>query len=168
MKTFSQKPANVKREWFVIDATDIPLGRLASFAAELVNGSNKVTFSPHVDEGDYLVITNTDKVRITGKKSLQKIYYRHSGYIGSLKETSAKELLEKDSTEVIRKAVYGMLPKNKLRDAKMARLKIYSGNEHDNSAQSPKEVTIPSLSAVKQPKKALKKEEVKTEEEAKV
>lgn len=142
MKTFSQKPANVTRKWFVVDATDIPLGRLSTFAAELVNGSKKVTFSPHVDEGDYLVVVNSDKVRITGKKDIQKKYHRHSGYIGSLKETSLKAQMEKDSTDVIRKAVYGMLPKNKLRDAKMARLKIYAGEEHEHNAQGPQKVEV--------------------------
>lgn len=142
MKTFSQKPADVTRKWYVVDATEIPLGRLSTFAAEIVNGSKKVTFSPHVDEGDYLIVINTDKVRITGKKNIQKVYFRHSGYIGSLKETKLKEQMEKDSTEVIRKAVYGMLPKNKLRPGKMARLKIYAGGEHDNVAQSPEKVEV--------------------------
>lgn len=142
MKTFSQKPANVTRKWFIVDAAEIPLGRLASFAAELVNGSNKVTFSPHVDEGDYLIVINADSVRITGKKDLQKSYYRHSGYPGSLKETTVKAQMSKDSTEVIRKAVYGMLPKNKLRDAKMSRLKIYAESEHDHTAQSPEKTEV--------------------------
>lgn len=142
MKTFSQKPANATRKWFILDATDIPLGRLASYAAEMINGSKKVTFSPHVDEGDYLVVVNSDKVGISGKKAIQKVYYRHSGYIGSLKETQLKAQMEKDSTEVIRKAVYGMLPKNKLRDGKMARLKIYANADHDHAPQSPEKVKV--------------------------
>jgi len=142
MKTFSQKPADVTRSWFVVDATDVPLGRLASFVARSINGSDKVTFTPHVDAGDYVVVINTDKVKITGKKDIQKVYYRHSGYIGSMKSATAGELLEKDSTKVVEKAVYGMLPKNKLRDGKMKRLKLYPDSEHDHTAQSPKLVEV--------------------------
>ena len=159
-KTFSQKPADVNRTWHLIDATGIPLGRIATISAELLNGSNKVTFSPHVDGGDFVVVINADKMRVTGKKDIQKIYYRHSGYIGSMKETSLKTLMAKDSTKVIEKAVYGMLPKNKLRSGRMQRLKLYSGSEHDHAPQNPAEVkNIMPKTKAKKPKTAPKKED---------
>lgn len=137
MKTYSAKPADVTRNWYVIDASELPLGRVATKVAELLTGKGKPMFTHHIDCGDFVIITNADNLVVTGKKIEDKIYYKHSNYPGGLTETNLKYELKKDSTKVIYKAVRGMLPVNKLRDGRLARLKIYAGTEHDHSAQKP-------------------------------
>ena len=136
-KTYSQKPADVSRQWYVIDATDVSLGRIATEVAQLLAGKQKPTFTPHTDGGDHVVVINSSKIRVTGNKLKDKIYYRHSGYPGSTKATSLGELMEKKPAAAVESAVYGMLPKNKLRDDRMHRLKVYAGEEHQHAAQKP-------------------------------
>lgn len=136
-KTFSQKPADVTRKWYVIDASVTPLGRLASAVAMLLNGKGKVTRTPHVDGGDYVIVINAAQTVVTGAKAADKKYYHYSGYPGGLSERTFTEQMERDPAKVIEKAVYGMLPVNKLRDGKMARLKIYPGAEHTHAPQQP-------------------------------
>jgi len=136
-KTISQKPTEVTRKWFVIDASKQTLGRTAAAAAKLLNGKHKPTFTPHVDGGDYVIVINSDKLLVSGKKETDKIYYRHSGYPGSTKQRTLGEYREKDSTKLIEKAVRGMIPANKLRASKLARLKIYTGTEHEHAPQKP-------------------------------
>ena len=138
MKTFMLKKEEVQREWYVVDATGKTLGRLASEIAKILIGKQKPTYTPHVDNGDFVVVINADKVYVTGKKLNEKVYYKHTGYTGHLKETTLKEMLQKKPEEVIRLAVKGMLPKNKLRDRRMKRLKVYAASEHPHSAQNPK------------------------------
>ena len=137
MKTFSAKAAEVTHEWFVIDATDKVLGRVASEVALRLRGKHKAIYTPHVDTGDFIVIVNADKIRVTGNKAQDKIYYRHSGYPGGLKERPLREQLRRRPEEVLRKAVRGMLPKNKLASAQLRKLKIYAGPEHPHTAQNP-------------------------------
>ncbi len=137
MKTFMAKPENVQRKWYLVDATDMPLGRLASQVADILSGKNKPDFTPHVDTGDYVVIINTDKVVLTGKKAVQKQFRTHSGYIGGLKETNYGTMLATKSDEVVLKAVKGMLPKTVLGRKQATRCKIYKGAEHEQSAQQP-------------------------------
>ncbi len=137
MKTYSAKPSDVTRTWYVVDAGELPLGRLATEVAKILTGKNKPMFTHHIDTGDYVIIINSDNLVVTGKKLDDKMYYKHSGYPGGLTETNLKYELEKDSTKVIYKAVRGMLPVNKLRDGRLARLKIYNGSEHNHSAQQP-------------------------------
>lgn len=136
-KTYSQKPTEVSRKWFVIDASDIALGRLSTVVAGLLLGKGKPTYTSHVDGGDFVVVINSDQLVVTGDKLNKKIYYRHTHYPGGLKETALKDKIEKDSTEVITLAVRGMLPANKLRDGRLKRLKVYTGNDHNHSAQAP-------------------------------
>ena len=124
MKTYSVKPAEIKREWHLIDASDKVLGRLATQAANLLMGKHKPIFSRHLDTGDFVVVINAAKVRVTGSKAKQKLYYRHSGYLGGLKETPLKKLFKEKPQEVLKKAVYGMLPKNKLRPKQIKRLRF--------------------------------------------
>ncbi len=138
MKTIT--PIQLKgneRKWYTIDATGLTLGRLATQLAVILKGKNKPSFSPHMDNGDYVVVTNCDKFAVTGKKMTDKIYYRHTGYLGGLKETSLEDLLEKKPTKALELAVSGMLPKNKLRSAMLARLKLFTGDEHTFGAQKP-------------------------------
>lgn len=142
MKTFSAKPSDVTRVWYVIDASEAPLGRVATKAASLLIGKGKPSFTAHVDTGDYVIITNADKLVVTGNKMEGKVYYRHSHYPGGLKEATLKEKMAKDSTEVIIKAVRGMLPVNKLRKGRLARLKVYAGTEHAHEAQKPVNLSI--------------------------
>lgn len=137
MKTYSAKPSDVIRTWYVIDASELPLGRIATKVAELLTGKGKPMFSHHIDCGDYVIIINSDNLVVTGKKIEDKMYYKHSNYPGGLTETNLKFELQKDSTKVIYKAVRGMLPVNKLRDGRLARLKIYAGNEHTHAPQQP-------------------------------
>jgi large subunit ribosomal protein L13 len=137
MKTYSAKPTDVERKWYVIDASEAPLGRLATQVATLLTGKGKTQFTKHIDCGDFVIVVNTDNLVVTGKKMEDKMYYKHSGYPGGLKELQLKEKMAKDSTEVIFKAVRGMLPVNKLRDGRLARLKIYAGTEHNHEAQKP-------------------------------
>ena len=140
MKTYSQKGSEIKREWWVIDASTMPLGQLAVIIADKLMGKSKVTYTPHIDNGDYVVVTNAANIVVTGNKMTQKKYDRHSGYPGGLTELKLEEVLEKDPTLVIRKAVKGMLPKNKLAAERMKRLKVFSGAEHAHTAQNPKEI----------------------------
>lgn len=140
MKTYMAKPAEVERKWYVVDATDMVLGRLASQVAMILRGKNKPTFTPNVDTGDYVIIINADKVRLTGKK-LEKKYYRyHTGYIGGLKEVQYKKLMAEKPEFVVYKAVKGMLPKNAIGRTMIKKLHVYAGNEHNHQAQQPVEL----------------------------
>ncbi len=137
MKTFSAKPHGVKRDWYLIDASDKVLGRLAVEIARRLRGKHKPEFTPHVDTGDYIVVINAEKVRVTGRKAEQKMYYRHSQYPGSLKTTSFTKLQQRFPTRVIEKAVKGMLPKGPLGSAMYRKLKVYAGAQHPHAAQQP-------------------------------
>ena len=140
MKTYMAKPAEVERKWYVVDATDMVLGRLASQVAMVLRGKNKPTFTPNVDTGDYVIIINADKVRLTGKK-LEKKYYRyHTGYIGGLKEVQYKKLMAEKPEFVVYKAVKGMLPKNAIGRTMIKKLHVSAGNEHNHQAQQPVEL----------------------------
>ncbi|MBR3056038.1 50S ribosomal protein L13 [Candidatus Saccharibacteria bacterium] len=140
MKTYSQKSSEIAREWWVIDASTMPLGKLAVVIADKLMGKSKVTYTPHIDNGDYVVVTNAKNLVVTGDKMLQKMYYRHSGYPGGLKELRLEEVIEKDATRAIREAVKGMLPKNKLAAERMKRLRVFETKEHAHTAQNPKEI----------------------------
>ncbi len=140
MKTYSQKAKEVEREWWVIDASTLPLGKLAVVVADKLMGKSKVTYTPHIDGGDYVVVINAKDLKVTGEKMLQKKYYRHSGFPGALKELRLEEVVEKDPTFAIKAAVRGMLPKNKLAADRMARLRVFAGAEHAHMAQNPKEI----------------------------
>jgi len=137
-KTFSPKSSDLTREWWVVDATDLPLGRLASEVAQVIRGKHKPTFAPHVDGGDHVIVVNADRVAITSDKSQEKIYYRHSGYPGGIKEESFASLLARRPEQVIERAVKGMLPKNKLGRKMASKLKVYTGPDHPHQAQKPK------------------------------
>ncbi|GFM36686.1 50S ribosomal protein L13 [Desulfovibrio psychrotolerans] len=137
MKTFSPKPEDINREWFVVDAEDRILGRLATQIAHRLRGKHKPEFAPHVDNGDFIVVVNCEKIKVTGNKLADKKYYRYTGYMGGLRETNLALMLEKKPEEVIRKAVQGMLPKNRLGAAMLKKLKIYVGPEHPHAAQNP-------------------------------
>ena len=140
MKTYSQKQAEIKREWWMIDASTMPLGKLAVVIADKLMGKSKVTYTPHIDNGDYVVVTNAKNLVVTGEKMTKKKYYRHSGFPGGLTELKLEEVIEKDPSLAIREAVKGMLPKNKLTADRMARLRVFEGAEHAHVAQSPKEI----------------------------
>ena len=142
MRTYSPKPGDVNREWYVIDATDVVLGRLASQIAVLLRGKHKPTFAPHMDMGDFVIVVNAEKVALTGQKREQKMDYRHSGFPGGLRATSYVELLESNPRRAVEKAVKGMLPHNKLSDAQITKLKVYAGPVHPHAAQSPKPFEI--------------------------
>ncbi|RUM43570.1 MAG: 50S ribosomal protein L13 [Desulfurobacterium sp.] len=142
MKTFMLRKEDVQREWYVVDATGKTLGRLASEIAKILIGKHKPNYTPHVDNGDFVIVVNAEKIHVTGKKLEKKIYYKHTGYMGHLKETTLKEMLQKKPEEVIRLAVRGMLPKNKLRKRRMKRLKVYAGPEHPHAAQNPKPLEL--------------------------
>jgi len=137
MKTYSAKPHEIEQAWYLVDADQRTLGRLATEIADLLRGKGKPAYTPHVDTGDFVVVVNAKKVRVTGKKLEQKIYYRHSGYPGGLRERTLAEQIERRPEEVIRKAVKGMLPKNKLASAQLRKLKVYAGPEHPHTAQNP-------------------------------
>jgi len=141
-KTFNQKPADVTREWFLVDASELPLGRIATIIADKLIGKSKPTYTPHVDAGDYVVVINAEKLVVTGNKETGKIYYRHSGFPGGIKDATLAEVREKFPERIIEKAVQGMLPKNKLSADRMARLKIFAGAEHAHTAQQPKKVEV--------------------------
>ena len=141
-KTFSQKPADVTREWFLVDASELPLGRIATIVADKLIGKSKPTYTPHVDAGDYVVVINAEKLVVTGNKETGKIYYRHSGFPGGIKDATLAEVREKFPERIIEKAVQGMLPKNKLSAGRMARLKVFPGVEHAHAAQTPKKVEV--------------------------
>ena len=140
--TVMAKSETVERKWYVVDATDIPLGRVASQVAAILRGKNKPIYTPHVDTGDYVIVINTDKMVLTGNKLTQKHYYRHSGFPGGLKETLYKDLMEKRSDFALEKAVKGMLPKNSLGKKMFGKLKVYKGSEHPHQAQQPVELKI--------------------------
>ena len=142
MRTYSPKAGDVTKDWYVIDATDVVLGRLASQAAQLPRGKHKAPFAPHVDSGDFVIVINADKVALTGTKLTDKMVYRHSGYPGGLKTKPIGELLESQPERVIENAVKGMLPKNKLASAQLSKLKVYAGPEHPHAAQQPKPFEI--------------------------
>ena len=141
-RTFSPKPADVQREWLVIDATDVVLGRLATHAAVLLRGKHKPTFAPHMDMGDHVIVVNAEKVVLTGAKLTQKMVYRHSGYPGGLTATSYADLMENNPVRAVEKAIRGMLPKNTLGREQMAKLKVYAGGEHPHQAQQPKPYSL--------------------------
>ena len=140
MKTYSQKGSEISREWYIIDASSMPLGKLAVVIVDKLMGKSKVTYTPHIDNGDYVVVINAKDLVVTGDKMVQKKYYRHSGYPGGIKELKLKEVIEKDPSRVIREAVKGMLPKNKLSADRLARLRVFEGAEHVHTAQNPKEI----------------------------
>ncbi|MBR2741910.1 50S ribosomal protein L13 [Candidatus Saccharibacteria bacterium] len=140
MKTYSQKGSEVSREWYLIDASSMPLGKLAVVIADKLMGKSKVTYTPHIDNGDYVIVINAKDVVVTGDKMVQKKYYRHSGYPGGIKELSLKEVIEKDPSRAIVEAVKGMLPKNKLASERLKRLRVFAGAEHTHAAQNPKEI----------------------------
>lgn len=140
MKTYSQKSSDIKREWWTIDASSMPLGKLAVVIADKLMGKSKVTYTPHIDNGDYVVVTNAKNLVVTGDKMLQKKYYRHSGYPGGIKELKLEEVIEKEPARAIREAVKGMLPKNKLSAERMARLRVFDGAEHAHTAQNPQDI----------------------------
>lgn len=140
MKTYSQKSNEIKREWWKIDASALPLGKLAVVIADKLMGKSKVTYTPHIDNGDYVVVVNAKNLVVTGDKMLQKKYYRHSGYPGGIKELRLEEVVEKEPARAIREAVKGMLPKNKLTADRMARLRIFTTEEHDHTAQNPQDI----------------------------
>ncbi|MBC7630738.1 50S ribosomal protein L13 [Aeromicrobium sp.] len=146
MRTFSPKPADINRQWHVIDAQDIVLGRLAVQAATLLRGKHKPTFAPHVDGGDFVIIINAEKVALSGNKRTDKLAYRHSGYPGGLKSIAYGDLLDKDARKAIEKSVRGMLPKNRLGDQLITKLKVYSGPEHPHNAQKPQPFEITQIS----------------------
>ena len=135
--TLSAKPATIKRDWYLIDATDLVLGRLASQIATILRGKNKTSYTPHMDCGDYVVVINADKVALTGKKLERKMYYHHTGYIGGIKGISAGKLMEKKPEDVIYKAVERMISRNKLGRQMMTKLRVYAGAEHPHTAQNP-------------------------------
>ena len=138
MRTFSPKAGDIHRQWHVIDASDVVLGRLASHAAILLRGKHKPIFAPHVDTGDFVIVVNAEKIHVTGNKLDQKRYYRHSGYPGGIRSLTLREQLDRRPTEVLRVAVKGMLPKNRLARQQITKLKIYAGPEHPHEAQNPR------------------------------
>ena len=142
MKTWSAKPEEVQRKWWLVDATDKTVGRMASEIAKVLRGKNKPEFTPHIDTGDFVIVINTDKVKFTGAKWNDQKYYKHTGYFGSIKEVTAAEQLEKDSTEILKAAVVGMLPKNTLGRQQGMKLKLYAGSEHPHSAQQPETLNL--------------------------
>jgi len=142
MRTFSAKPHEVKRDWFVVDATDKVLGRLATEIARRLRGKHKPEYTPHVDTGDFIVVVNVEKLRVTGAKAEQKVYYRHSGYPGGIYEDTFTKLQQRAPVRVLEKAVKGMLPKGPLGYAMIKKLKVYSGGEHPHAAQQPKSLEI--------------------------
>ncbi|WP_426563023.1 50S ribosomal protein L13 [Angustibacter sp. McL0619] len=142
MRTYTPKPGEVDRQWHVIDATDVVLGRLASQVAVLLRGKHKATFAPHVDTGDFVIVINAEKVALTGAKLEQKRAYRHSGYPGGLRSRTYIEMLDKYPTKAVEKAVKGMLPKNSLAAAQLGKLKVYAGSEHPHAAQKPQPFEI--------------------------
>ena len=142
MKTFMEKKETVNRNWYVIDAENLPLGRVATKAANLLRGKHKVTFTPHIDCGDYVIIVNADKVKLTGNKLEDKMYYNHSGFPGGLRERNAKTMIEKYPVEMVERAVKGMLPHNRLGRATAKKLFVYAGADHKHQAQKPVSITI--------------------------
>jgi large subunit ribosomal protein L13 len=145
-KTYSAKPTDVERKWYIVDASEVTLGRAATQIAVLLTGKSKPQFTKHIDCGDFVIVINADQLKVTGNKLEAKMYYHHSGYPGGLRERSLKDQMAIDSTEAILHAVRGMLPVNKLRDDRLARLKIYAGSEHKHEAQKPEAFSLKSAS----------------------
>ena len=137
MKSFMASPSTIERKWYVVDATGHTLGRLASEIASILRGKNKPTYTPHIDTGDYVIVVNADKIQVTGKKLDQKVYYNHSDYVGGMKETTLKEMMEKHPERVIELAVKGMLPKGPLGRQMYTKLHVYAGPDHEQAAQKP-------------------------------
>ena len=142
MKTFSAKPTDVERKWYVVDASETTLGRAATEIATLLTGKGKPQFTKHIDCGDYVVVINASQIQVTGDKMQKKVYYKHSNFPGGLKEATLADKMAKDPTFAITKAVRGMLPVNKLRDGRLARLKVYAGAEHNHEAQKPEVIKL--------------------------
>jgi large subunit ribosomal protein L13 len=142
MKTYNAKPGEIERTWYVVDAEGQTLGRLATQIADTLRGKRKPQYTPHVDTGDFVVVVNAEKIRVTGKKLDEKLYYRHSGYPGGLRSRPLRDELERRPTEVLRKAVKGMLPRNRLGRAQLTKLKIYAGPEHPHDSQAPKPLPL--------------------------
>ena len=142
MKSYMARPLEVERKWYVVDAEGKHLGRLATEIVRVLRGKNKPQYTPHVDVGDFVVVVNADRVVVTGRKAEQRVYRRHSGYPGGMKETSYEQMLARKPTEVLRKAVYGMMPKTRLARKQFKKLKIYAGPEHPHSAQDPQELEV--------------------------
>jgi large subunit ribosomal protein L13 len=142
MKTYTAKPGEIERAWYVVDAEGQTLGRLATQIADMLRGKRKAQYTPHVDTGDFVVVVNAEKIRVTGKKLDEKLYYRHSGYPGGLRSRPLRDELERRPTEVLRKAVKGMLPRTRLGRAQLTKLKIYVGPEHPHGAQAPKPLSL--------------------------
>ena len=142
MKSYMARPLEVERRWYVVDAEGQTLGRLATEIARILRGKNKPQYTPHVDTGDFVVVVNAEKVVVTGKKAEQKVYRRHSGYPGGLKETSYEQMMERRPTEILRRAVKGMMPKNRLARQQLRKLKIYAGPEHPHAAQNPQQYEV--------------------------
>lgn len=141
-KTYSAKPADITRKWYVVDASGASLGRLSTVIARLLMGKGKAIYTPHIDCGDYVIVINSDKLVATGAKTEKKVYYRHSGYPGGIKQKTLGQQLSADSSQVIIHSVRGMLPVNKLRDVRLKRLKVYSGADHDHAAQKPEKMSV--------------------------
>jgi len=137
MKSFMASPATIERKWYVVDATGYTLGRLASEVAKVLRGKNKAIFTPHIDCGDYVIVVNAERIKVTGKKLDQKIYYNHSDYVGGMRETTLKEMMAKKPEQVIELAVKGMLPKGPLGRSMIKKLHVYAGPEHEQAAQKP-------------------------------
>ena len=142
MQTYMANPDKIERKWYVVDAEGCTLGRLASGVASVLRGKNKPQFTPHVDTGDYVIVVNADKIKVTGKKMDQKIYYNHSDYVGGMKETTLKEMMAKKPEKVVELAVKGMLPKGPLGRSMIKKLHVYAGPEHKNAAQKPEVLTF--------------------------
>ncbi len=142
MKSYMASPATIERKWYVVDATGHTLGRLASEVAKVLRGKNKAIFTPHIDTGDYVIVINADKVKVTGRKLDQKVYYRHSDYVGGMKETTLREMLAKKPERVVEMAVKGMLPKGPLGRSMYKKLHVYAGAEHGHEAQKPEVLTF--------------------------
>ncbi|MCI5480970.1 MAG: 50S ribosomal protein L13 [Lachnospiraceae bacterium] len=142
MKSYMASPATIERKWYVVDATGYTLGRLASEVAKVLRGKNKAIFTPHIDTGDYVIVINADKIKVTGKKMDQKVYYRHSDYVGGMKEATLREMMDKKPEKVIELAVKGMLPKGPLGRTMYKKLFVYAGAEHGHEAQKPEVLTF--------------------------
>ena len=142
MKTFMASPATIERKWYVVDATNMTLGRLASEVAKVLRGKNKAIFTPHIDTGDYVIVINAEKIKVTGKKLDQKVYYHHSDYVGGMKETTLREMISKKPEWVVENAVRGMLPKGPLGRQMYTKLHVFAGAEHDHAAQKPEVLTF--------------------------
>ncbi len=142
MKSYMARPLEVERKWYVVDAEGQTLGRLATQIAAVLRGKTKAQYTPHIDTGDFVVVVNADRIEVTGRKAEQKIYYRHTGYPGGLKEVSYERMMDRKPTEIVRKAVWGMMPKSRLARAQFKKLKIYAGAEHPHAAQDPQPLEV--------------------------